>query len=268
MIKAKELKQKALNEGVREIQIEKDYILSWVLQGISKHGQISSCLVFKGGTALKKVYFEDYRFSEDLDFTLIALEISNERLLFWFGEACKYVHDASNISLTVAEIHEHQDGGLYFYIQYSGPLGGSGPKKSIKVDISRNEKLAFAPVLQNVIATYPDLEACQLLCYSLEEVLVEKLRSVMQRMQPRDYYDIWYLMEEHGLQVDFHYPEFCKKCGDKNINATDLQRKLAERIPLYKARWKISMNNQIKNLPDFDKVAREVQKHLKKLPVA
>ena len=57
--------------GVREQQIEKDYIISWILQGIAKHDQLSKSISFKGGTVLKKVYFEDYRFSEDLDFTLL-----------------------------------------------------------------------------------------------------------------------------------------------------------------------------------------------------
>jgi predicted nucleotidyltransferase component of viral defense system len=61
--------------GVRDQQIEKDYILSWILFGISKHEYLSKTIVFKGGTVLKKVYFEDYRFSEDLDFTLLNSEI-------------------------------------------------------------------------------------------------------------------------------------------------------------------------------------------------
>ena len=54
------------------------------------------------------------------------------------------------------------------------------------------------------------LMSYQLLCYTLEEVLVEKMRSVMQRMQARDLYDIWYLLEEHGLDCDFYLKEFRK----------------------------------------------------------
>ncbi|GAI08967.1 unnamed protein product [marine sediment metagenome] len=48
--------------------LEKDYVLSWILIGIAK-SKICDMLSFKGGTALKKFYFPDYRFSEDLDFT-------------------------------------------------------------------------------------------------------------------------------------------------------------------------------------------------------
>jgi len=68
MIKPGEIQQIARVVGVRDQQIEKDYILSWILFGIAKHEQLSKAIVFKGGTVLKKVYFEDYRFSEDLDF--------------------------------------------------------------------------------------------------------------------------------------------------------------------------------------------------------
>jgi predicted nucleotidyltransferase component of viral defense system len=71
MIKPREIQQKARLGGVRNQQFEKDYILWWILFGIAKHEQLSKAIVFKGGTVLKKVYFEDYRFSEDLDFTLL-----------------------------------------------------------------------------------------------------------------------------------------------------------------------------------------------------
>jgi predicted nucleotidyltransferase component of viral defense system len=80
MIKPGEIQQKANTVGVRDQQIEKDYILSWILFGISKHERLSKTIVFKGGTVLKKVYFEDYRFSEDLDFTLLNAEASNEQI--------------------------------------------------------------------------------------------------------------------------------------------------------------------------------------------
>lgn len=71
MIKPGEIQNKARESGVRDQQIEKDYVLSWILQGISQHEELSKAIVFKGGTVLKKIYFEDYRFSEDLDYTLL-----------------------------------------------------------------------------------------------------------------------------------------------------------------------------------------------------
>lgn len=265
MIKPGEIQQKAREEGVRDQQIEKDYVLSWILKGITQHEHLSKNIVFKGGTVLKKIYFEDYRFSEDLDFTLLNNEITNEQIFTWFKETFDYVLDEVNIRFEIIDNNEHEDGGIYFYIGYVGPLGGQGNNKKVKVDISRSEKLEFKPVMQTVLAGYSDLTEHQLLCYQLEEVLVEKMRTVMQRMQARDFYDIWYLLEVHGMDANFHLKEFANKCESKKINPADFQKKLAERLPQYKGRWESSMKEQIQNLPDFDQVEREVMRHLKKL---
>jgi uncharacterized protein len=285
MIKPGEIQQKAREVGVRDQQIEKDYILSWILKGIARHEQLSKAIVFKGGTVLKKIYFEDYRFSEDLDFTLLnnarppdGQEITNEQIFAWFNEVFEYVKEEANIPLAIIDPDSHRDrpenedarlpdgqSGINFYISYTGPLGGLGSNKKVKVDISRSEQLEYAPAMKDVIVGYSDIEEHQLLCYPLEEVLVEKMRTVMQRMQARDFYDIWFLLEQHGMDAAFHIKEFEKKCASKNLKHVDFPKKLAERLPQYKGRWKNSMNEQIKDLPDFEQVERAIQRHLKKL---
>jgi len=264
MIKPGEIQKKAREFGVRDQQIEKDYILSWILQGISQHEELSKAIVFKGGTVLKKVYFEDYRFSEDLDYTLFNNSISNDQIFEWFDEVFEHIKDEANIPLEIIDNNEHEDGGINFYISYVGPLGGFGSNKKVKIDISRSEILVFDPIMKNAFIGYSDQEEHQLLCYSLEEVLVEKLRSVMQRMQARDFYDIWYLLEIHDMDVDFYINEFKTKCESKKVNPADFYKKLEQRLPQYKGRWQKSMNDQIQELPDFETVSREVMRHLKK----
>ena len=54
---------------IPEAVIERDYVLAWFLTGLAGH-PLREVLAFKGGTALRRRWFEDYRFSEDLDFTL------------------------------------------------------------------------------------------------------------------------------------------------------------------------------------------------------
>lgn len=265
MIKPAEIQQKAREVGVRDQQIEKDYLLSWILKGVAQHEYLSKVIVFKGGTVLKKIYFEDYRFSEDLDFTLLNNEITNEQIFTWFNETFQYVREEANIPLAIIKDNEHEDGGINFYISYTGPLGGQGGNKKVKVDISRSEKLEFASVIKDVIISYSDIEKYQLLCYPLEEVLVEKMRTVMQRMQARDFYDIWYLLEQHGMDAAFYLNEFANKCAGKNLDHRDFHKKLSDRLPQYKARWQGSMSEQIKDLPSFEQVEREVQRHFKKL---
>ncbi len=265
MIKPGEIQRKAREVAVRDQQIEKDYILSWILQGIASHKELSKIIVFKGGTVLKKAYFEDYRFSEDLDFTLLDNSISNKQIFTWFSEVFEFIKEEANIPLEIIDDNEHEDGGINFYIGYIGPLGGQGQKKRVKVDISKSEILVFEPVLKNLHLVYSDQEEHQLLCYSLEEVLIEKMRSVMQRMQARDYYDIWYLLEIFGMDIDFYTPEFTEKCEQKGYEAKNFPETLEKRKAQYKGRWTSSMSDQIRELPDFEQVEREVDRHIRKL---
>jgi uncharacterized protein len=60
---------------------------------------------------------------------------------------------------------------------------------------------------------------------------VERLRRVMQRMQARDFYDIWYLLEVHGMDVDLYVNEFKAKCESKRFKASDFHIKLEQRMP-------------------------------------
>lgn len=265
MIKPKEIQQKAREAGVRDQQIEKDYVISWILKGVAEHEQLKQTLVFKGGTVLKKVYFEDYRFSEDLDFTLLDDTIESKRIFEWFGEIFEYIREEANIPLEITDDKLHEGGGINFYIGYTGPLGGQGTHKKVKIDISKSEKLEFEPVVKDVFVHYSDVEDHRLLCYRLEEVLVEKMRSVMQRMQARDFYDIWYLLEQHRMDIEFYLNEFADKCIAKNLNPADFPKKLAERLPGYKGRWQSSLSDQIQHLPDFEQVEREVDRRLRKV---
>lgn len=177
------------------------------------------------------------------------------------------VKDETNIPLKIIDQNDHDDGGMNFYIQYVGPLGGIGAHKRVKVDISRSEDLVFESVDKEVFLAYSDQEEYRLLCYSLEEVLVKKLRSTIQRMQPRDFYDIWCLLEIHGMDIDFYIPEYITKCKSKDVDPSMFHPNLKKRINQYKGRWGKSMNDQIKDLPEFDTVLRELNRHFKKFEV-
>jgi predicted nucleotidyltransferase component of viral defense system len=71
MISHEEIKNLVVEWNIREDVIEKDYVIGWVLWGIGQSEELKDKWIFKGGTCLKKCYLETYRFSEDLDFTLM-----------------------------------------------------------------------------------------------------------------------------------------------------------------------------------------------------
>ena len=103
MIKPGEIQKEAIEAGVRDQQIEKDYVISWILQGIAVHDKLSRIIVFKGGTVLKKAYFIDYRFSEDLDFTLLDSTVSNQQIYAYFKSTFEYVREEANIPLEIID---------------------------------------------------------------------------------------------------------------------------------------------------------------------
>ena len=71
MIRKQDVLDRAAEWRLRPDVVEKDYVLGWLLAAISQNAEASRDWVFKGGTCLKKCFFETFRFSEDLDFTLL-----------------------------------------------------------------------------------------------------------------------------------------------------------------------------------------------------
>ena len=104
MIQKQEITTMAKELQLLPTTIEKDYVLSWVLFGISQNTSLSKWL-FKGGTCLKKCYFETYRFSEDLDFTVPDGAIYNENdIKSALNEVADAVYDATGINIRTREI--------------------------------------------------------------------------------------------------------------------------------------------------------------------
>jgi len=109
--------------------IEKDYMLGWLLDGISHHAELGASWAFKGGTCLKKCYFETYRFSEDLDFTLTVSEHHDQGFLVnTFKEIADWIYDASGIEvpheLIRFDVYMNPRGKVSVEgrISYKGPL--------------------------------------------------------------------------------------------------------------------------------------------------
>jgi predicted nucleotidyltransferase component of viral defense system len=102
MITKQEILQIATDTNLSAQVIEKDYVLGWILAGINRQDTLGQSWVFKGGTCLKKCYFETYRFSEDLDFTLKNEASLEENFLEdAFSEISEWVYEESGIELPV-----------------------------------------------------------------------------------------------------------------------------------------------------------------------
>jgi len=265
MIHPREINKAAAKNKLKDSQIEKDYVLSWILYGISGNDLLSKVLVFKGGTVLKKVYFENYRFSEDLDFTLLNESISNDDLLKEFEKVYLFVKEEANITLQFKESNIHISGSIGFYINYVGPLQANINNRDVKIDITRGETLEYPIEIKKVFREYSDLpeELFSLPCYSLAEVLIEKMVALMGRTEPRDLYDFWYLTENERLSTREHYPEFERKAKNKGHDPSKFEERILSKEKNLKQGWEKKLENQMNDLPKFDDVFRESKRYFK-----
>ena len=161
------IEKQEISELARELSldlhvVEKDYVLGWLLAGIAANPELSEHWVFKGGTCLKKCYFETYRFSEDLDLTVTEeAQLDEEYLLRAFRQMAEWVYEQSGIEIPGEQIRfklSVLDGGRYAEgrVYYVGPLMQKRNLARIKFDLSTKEKLVLPPQKRAVHHPYSD----------------------------------------------------------------------------------------------------------------
>ena len=259
MISRADLVERVAEWGLREDVIEKDYVLGWILAGIGSDRELSDAWVFKGGTCLKKCYIETYRFSEDLDFTLLPdASRDPEELLAAIRMMLERVTEASGISFSGRDpvIRVRPDGAYAeARVYYVGPRQSPSPAR-VKFDLSFDEKVVRPPVLREVAHPYPDSLAPgqQVRCYSFEEVFAEKLRAMGQRGRPRDLYDIINLFRRDDLAL---HPSVIRevlveKCQVKNVPVPTLVSLREETtVGELESEWENMLGHQLPVLPPF-----------------
>lgn len=201
MIQKEEILQVASSHKVNPVIIEKDYVLGWVLAGISNNPYFSESWIFKGGTCLKKCYFKEYRFSEDLDFTLTEeASIDPKIIQSQLSDIALWLYEHSGIEAPEIILNVFPDSnGKTFRgkIGYVGPLGQRGSFTRIKLDLTQNEFVAKSPIKSEIFHPYGDKEdfPYHVYTYSYEEIFAEKIRALLERARPRDLYDVIHLFE-------------------------------------------------------------------------
>lgn len=253
MISAMEIRSRARELGVPETTIERDYAQNWML------GHLASMnMALKGGTGIRKVYIENYRFSDDLDFTLLE-KMGSVTLNDLIGNAVIGAKETSGINfIEEISIEENINGfvvNVYFRI-----LRSAGNPIKIKLDLTAPERERVLLPLENrkIIHPYSDDFHVRIRAYSLEEIVAEKIRALFERTRPRDLYDVWRLHNaiDNGKVLNILY----KKCMVKGVEI-DVQS-LEDRRDNFANAWTNSLRHQIKTLPDFDDVFYEVKQRI------
>lgn len=264
MIPRQELLDLATDFGLVPNVVEKDYALGWMLAGFGQHPDTRDTWLFKGGTCLKKCFFETYRFSEDLDFTLLdAAHLDEAFLTKTFREVADWVYERTGLVMPPearkVDVYKNPRGGKSAEgrIGYRGPLGRAGDAPRIKLDLTDDERVVLAADRRQVHHPYSDrpAEGIVVTTYAFEEVFAEKVRALAERLRPRDLYDVVHLHRRRELEPDRSevIATLKAKCEFKGIPVPTLQSiQTSPLVGELRAAWEQMLGHQLPELPPFD----------------
>lgn len=201
------LRARARQQGVRLDILEKDYALSYLLVAIAETPGLES-IVLKGGTALKKAYYGDYRFSEDLDYSAVHLGVPSG-LHESVSAAVQRMAERLNERGPFAVAHEplmlkepHPGGQIAYLVRVQFP-GQRQPLCRLKLEITVDEPVLLPVQQRPLLHGFDEELPATLQVYDLAEIVAEKLRALLQSRRQlqqrgwgasrvcRDYYDLW-----------------------------------------------------------------------------
>lgn len=259
MISPEAIRRMARQLGVPAGTLEKDYAATWLLSGLyDASSSLREVLVFKGGTAIRKLYFpETWRLSEDLDFTAVGTP-SHQSVRDGYEGVLEFLSDISGISYNLSDFSPRPS-AIFVNVQYVGPLGG---KNRIAHDISLRERMVTDPVRRRVEPPYADVEPFDVKAYSLTEIMLEKTRSLFQRARTRDYYDVWRLLREGQFKPGLLGPLLVAKCRVNDVPYRPGVIFDEGRLEEVKSYWEPALAHQVQDLPEYEDVVRDLRKGL------
>lgn len=211
MIEKSEIKSKAKEFEIHEANVERDYVFGWILFGIFTMSNLKDEIFLKGGNALRKGYFENTRFSFDLDFGIPG-DISPSVLLDEINKVCDFIQEKTGVHF----VKENNDIKEKFSasetpipnlrvfevkVCFKDFYGKSEHIKiKISMDITRFDKVILPIQTVDLIHPYSDASdvACKIRCMKLEEIIATKLKCLLQRQHAPDLFDYAYSIKLLG----------------------------------------------------------------------
>jgi predicted nucleotidyltransferase component of viral defense system len=215
MIYKEEIDAKSVEFQVHRANVERDYVFGWLIYGLFTASNLKDILFLKGGNALRKGYFANTRYSNDLDFGIPG-DISPDTLLTEINKVCDFIQQKASI-LFIKEDNKVEEKfspsevpipGLKVYEArvYFKDFYGNTDQFRIKIsmDITRFDKVLLP--IQNVQLIHPYSDATKLTstirCMKLEEIIATKLKCLLQRQHAPDLFDYAYSIKLLGGQLN------------------------------------------------------------------
>ena len=207
---------------VEDYQVEQDLIISRALVSLYENPKIKDNLVFRGGTALHKLYIKPAaRYSEDIDLVQIKSEPMGEILneirssLSWLGEPARKLTERS---------------AKLFY-RYTA---NDNTQKKLKIEINTTEHFHIFDFVDYEFSVANSWFTGQsaLRTYQLNELMGTKIRALYQRRKGRDLFDLWIVLKDNLIDADVVLKVFLAHCNKDNQNITRalFEKNLHEKI--------------------------------------
>jgi len=205
MIPKQQLTDAAASEGFALDIMVKHYVLGWLLHGILSTS-IADRLIFKGGSALSKIHYpNNWRLSEDLDFTASDGEGFGTFGTVLEKELPGIVKGSCGLDIKQKDKPYTKGGFMRTRFSYNGTIGTG----TVKIEITTENVIGDTEDKELFkIFDYPDLTVK---VYSISTILAEKLRAIIERSYIRDYYDAWRLLETEEFDYGVVRDLFLKK---------------------------------------------------------
>lgn len=264
MIRKAELHRFASVEGIRYDQVERDYLIVWILYALSHQDFSLKGWFFKGGTCLRHCYYPGYRFSEDVDFSCQAEDGDLETAKKLLDQIGTWIQGKSGIFIA-AKTPNTIPGDFQVEIPLEYSRGGSRRQKlpSVRIHLTFDEPILTEGAIRSVMPRYSDLSDFEMTCYSKEEIISEKMRALLQQQmkwpRPRDLYDLWFILCRSGenFQPERLKNLFLQKCAVRQIEP-DVDELISENLKVRnKSPWGDILEPLMKTVPDFDEVWKE-----------
>ena len=237
----------ANRDGVDARVVERDYVLAHIVALISGH-DANNRLIFKGGTSLRLLHVEDYRYSADLDYSVINGSEAVGRDLIRAALDLPRPDTIKSLSLD----------GDSDRISFVGPLGA---ERTIKLDLADDELVVYTEA-RPLLRRWTDLPEIPIVAYTTLEITAEKLRCVIQRLQCRDLLDLDLLLGDQYLTEAVEL--FRRKATHKGLDPATFAERFEKRVTEYEKRWERELGEYLGEVPHFDEVERNVRRALRR----
>lgn len=268
------LRSMVKQRGVGLHILQKDYAISYLLAGIARTSGLGEQVALKGGTALRKLYYADYRFSEDLDYSTLEMGVlpnGDDRVRAAVARMAGLLQERGPFEVECEALTlrlPHPGHQMAYIVRVRFPDQRVAMCR-LKVEITVDEGVLLRVREHPILHGFPEPFEAEVRAYALEEIVAEKLRALLQSRDSlakrgwgasrvcRDYYDLWWILSrEQSVGIP---ALVAKKCAERKVSFQSAEEFTSPSlIDTARREWDRQLSPFLAASPDVERVLAEV----------